>query len=124
MTQTTTYPNPARQMPKQDPRAGADQMGLFSAYCEYLRNNGIAYAPIYKHNAPNAFVMSFEQYKIAEANKPETRLAEVNNQLDHINDMWYAAELRGEDSDDPTTDAYHLKRNAKRLVSLIDKMEA
>ena len=37
-----------------------------------------------------------------------------------INDRWYAAELRGEDSNNPMHSAYYYKRAAKAIVKSCD----
>lgn len=54
----------------------------------------------------------------------EQYIERLNEELARVNVLWVEALERGEDDNEPLTDAYFLKHNAKRLCRLLESLEA
>lgn len=67
-----------------------------------------------------AFVGMFHGF----SETPEQVVERIDKELERVNDLWAKALAKGQDDDDPMSDAYMLKRNARRLTHLLEQAEA
>ena len=67
------------------------------------------------------FAISLEQFKHVE--RPALDLKRLDAELETINAKWYEALILGQDDSDPRTDAFHLKKNALRVVRQMEVLE-
>ena len=101
----------------------ADKRG----YRAYLKSQGVEF----KENEFNPFVISFSEFKRMIDNTSTSKLDRLYADLESVNERWF--ELLGMGANDEgdgmgnskmDNDAWSCKMNARRIVKMIEKLEA
>ena len=86
-----------------------------TGYKKYLKAIGIDY----KEGEFNPFGLTFSQFKSEATNK----ITKIEKQLEDVTSYWNILLDKGQDDNDPNTEAYHCRMNARKLVYELQKLE-